>query len=97
MPLSERNTRLWLGLPILGFGVIRIAWIDSVYAAPGSSQSYILAFEFFWAVILVVIGAVLVASGLSRQMARKRAIQRELRAEAATPMVDPGLTYMYQR
>ena len=97
MAVSGPNTRLWVGLTILGFGALLIGWINSIYAAPGSAQATLLAFELFWAVLIALTGAILVASGLSRQIIRKREIQDELRAEFATPLVDPGLTYMYQR
>ncbi len=97
MAASVPNSRLLVGLPVLAVGAILIVWISTIYAAPGSARAYILTFEFFWALLIAVTGAVLVVSGLSRQIARRRENQRDLEADVATPLVDPGLTYVYQR
>lgn len=64
--------RLWVGVPILVLGVLLIAWIGTIYAAPGSAQSYLLTFDFFWAVLISVAGAVLVISWLARQITRRK-------------------------
>lgn len=97
MGVSQRNTRLWVGVPILVVGALLIAWISTIYAVPGSAQSYLLTFDFFWAVLIAVTGAVLVISGLARKITRTKGSPGDPRAEVATPLVDPGLTYIYQR
>ncbi len=97
MTNSGPNARVWIGVGLLGFSALLIAWIGSISAAPGSTQAGLLTFDLFWGIIPGLVGGILIASGLARLLTRKRATEAELRADFATPLVDPGLTYMYQR